>query len=99
LQEFKNGYLSVESVARVGNVYLKSEATVCIVECSERLGDAYEHKTANSNNIPDLDRPSGFQEVEATRFYDTRRMKMVRLSALRIGRLHDSGDILGTNLC
>jgi len=30
----------------------------------------------------------GFQEVEAPRFLDNRHMKMVRLSALRIGRLY-----------
>jgi len=43
LQELKNGYLSVESVARDGNVYFKSEVTVCMEEHSEQLADAYEH--------------------------------------------------------
>jgi hypothetical protein len=32
--------------------------------------------------------PSEFQEVEAPRFQDNRRMKVVRLSALRTGRLY-----------
>jgi hypothetical protein len=32
--------------------------------------------------------PGGFQEVEAPRFLDSRHMKVVRLSALRIGRLY-----------
>jgi len=41
-----------------------------------------------SNPITGLDRPCGFQEVEAPRFQDTRHMKVVRLSALRTGRLY-----------
>jgi hypothetical protein len=35
-----------------------------------------------------LDRPWGFQEVKAPRFQDNRHMKVVRLSALRTGRLY-----------
>jgi len=46
-----------------------------------------------SNPITDLDRPWGFQEVEAPRFRDSRHMKVVRLSALRTGRLP------GTHFC
>jgi hypothetical protein len=41
-----------------------------------------------SNPITDLDRPLGFQEVESPRFLDNRHMKVVRLSALRTGRLY-----------
>jgi hypothetical protein len=41
-----------------------------------------------SNPITGLDRPLGFQEVEAPRFQDNRHMKVVRLSALRTGRLY-----------
>ena len=37
--------------------------------------------------IKGLDRPRGFQ-VEAPRFQDNRHMKVVRLSALRTGRLY-----------
>ena len=39
----------------------------------------------NSNPITGLDRPWGFQEVEAARFQDSRHMKVVRLSALCTG--------------
>jgi hypothetical protein len=39
------------------------------------------------NLITGLDRPLGFQEFEAPRFLDNRHMKVVRLSALRTGRL------------
>ena len=39
-----------------------------------------------SDPITGLDRPWGFQEVEAPRFQDSRHMKVVRLSALRTGR-------------
>jgi hypothetical protein len=43
-----------------------------------------------------LDRPWGFQEVEAPEFQDSRHMKVVRLSALRNGRLYFLGDIPDT---
>ena len=51
-----------------------------------------------SNPITGLDRPRGFQEVEAPRFQDNRHMKVVRLSALRTGRLYPPGNITGTHL-
>ena len=41
-----------------------------------------------SNPITGLARPRGFQEDEAPRFQDNQRMKVVRLSALRTGRLY-----------
>jgi hypothetical protein len=43
---------------------------------------------SKSNPITSLDRPRGFQEVEAPRFQDNRHMKVVRLSARRIGRFY-----------
>jgi hypothetical protein len=39
----------------------------------------------------------GFQEVEAPEFLDNWHMKVVRLSALRNGRLYPAGRIPGTN--
>jgi len=41
-----------------------------------------------SNRITGLDRPRGFQEVEASKFKDIGHMKVVRLSALRTSRLY-----------
>ena len=41
-----------------------------------------------SNPITGLDRPRGFQEVEAPRFQDILHMKVARMSALRTGRLY-----------
>jgi len=41
-----------------------------------------------SNPITGLDRPWGFQEVEAPRFQYNRHLKVVRLSAIRVGRLY-----------
>jgi len=38
--------------------------------------------------VTGLERPKGFQEVEASRFQDNRHLKVVRLSALRTGRLY-----------
>jgi hypothetical protein len=52
-----------------------------------------------SNPITGLDRPLGFQEVEAPRFVDNRHMKVLRLSALRTGRLYPPGNIPGTHFC
>ena len=38
-----------------------------------------------------MDRPWGFQEAEAPRFQDDRHTKVVRMSALRTGRLYPQG--------
>jgi len=51
-----------------------------------------------------LDKPLGLLKVEASRFQDDRRKKVVRLSALCVGRLETlspppPGDIAGTNFC
>jgi hypothetical protein len=48
------------------------------------------------NPIAGLDRPRGFQEVEAPRFHDIRHMQMVSLSVLRTGRIDIPGNISGT---
>ena len=52
-----------------------------------------------SNPIIALDRPRGFQEVEAPRFQDSRHIKVVRLSALCTGRLYPPKSIPGTHFC
>jgi hypothetical protein len=44
-----------------------------------------------------LNKPWGFQEVEATRFQDNRHMKVVSLSALNTGHLYPQGNIPGTH--
>ena len=49
------------------------------------------------NPITGLDRPWVLQEIEAPRFEDNRHMKVVRLSALRTGRLYPPGNIPGTH--
>ena len=49
--------------------------------------------------ITGLDRPRGFQQVEAPRFQDIRHMKVVRLSALHTGRLYRPGNIPGIHFC
>jgi hypothetical protein len=41
-----------------------------------------------------LDKPFGFQEVEAPEFLDNRHMNVVRLSALRTGRLYPQEGFL-----
>jgi hypothetical protein len=52
-----------------------------------------------SNPITGLDRPLGFQEVEAPRFIDNRHTKVVKLSALRTDRLYPPRNIPGTYFC
>ena len=52
------------------------------------LAEQNSHCFRKSNPITGPDRPWGFQEVEAPTFHDNRHMKVVRLSALRTGRLY-----------
>jgi hypothetical protein len=56
--------------------------------CEDLESWTVEQSRMKSNPITGLDRPLGFQEVEAPRFLDNRHMKVVRLSALRTGRLY-----------
>jgi hypothetical protein len=44
--------------------------------------------TYKKHPITGLDRPFGFQEVEASRFLDNRHIKVVTLSALLIARIY-----------
>jgi len=53
-----------------------------------------EYVIRKNNPITGLDRPSGFQEIEASRFQDNRHMKVVRLSALRTGHLYPQKILL-----
>jgi hypothetical protein len=46
------------------------------------------YTSVKSNPITGLDRPWGFQAVEAPRFQDNWHMKVLRISALRTGRLY-----------
>jgi hypothetical protein len=43
--------------------------------------------------------PKSLQEFEAPRFLDSGHTKVVRLSAIPIGRLYPPGNILGTHFC
>ena len=56
-------------------------------------------KVKISDPCKDLERLCGFQEVEAPKFQDNRHIKVVRLSALRTGRLYHPGYIPSTHSC
>ena len=59
---------------------------VCALETEFCIFHA--HIKRQRNPITGLDRPRGFQEVEAPSFQDNQHMRVVRLSALRTGRLY-----------
>jgi len=52
-----------------------------------------------SNPITDLDRPRRLQEAQAASFQDSRHINVVRLSALRTGRLYPPENTPGTHFC
>jgi len=56
-------------------------------------------KQRQSNPITGLGRPSGVQEVEATRCQGNLHMKISRMSSLRTGLLYPPGNIPGTHFC
>jgi hypothetical protein len=68
-----------------------TKVTECIVIC---------HRHAYvSNPVKGVDRARVFRKVEPPRFKDSQNMKVVRLLALRTGRLYPLGNILGTHFC
>jgi len=52
-----------------------------------------------SNSYTGLERPWGFQEIEASSFQNSRLIKLIRLLALGTGHLYPPGDISGTHFC
>jgi hypothetical protein len=67
---------------------MQSDLSSLLLYSSGRKGKA------NSFPATGLDRPLGFLEVEAPEFLDNRHMKVVRLSALRTGRLYPQEEFL-----
>jgi hypothetical protein len=61
---------------------------ICIEMCGIEVIAPKEQDPVKSNHITGLDRPWGFQQVEAPRFQGSMHMKVVRLSALRRGCLY-----------
>ena len=73
----------------------------CVTVCHHISTGAYncKWKVKVNNPITGLYRPSAFQKVEAPRFQDNLHMMVVRLSALRNGRLYSPGNIPGNHFC
>ena len=81
---YYKGYVTVENSRLIASQLSGcNEARVCVVSLRiERIPDF------ETNPITGLYRTWGFEEDEAPRFQDSRHMKVVRLSALRTGRLY-----------
>jgi hypothetical protein len=71
-------------------------AKLCEVgsESVSTLGQTHTSCAVKSFPATGLDRPLGFQEVEAPEFLDNRHMKVVSLSALSTGRLYPQEEFL-----
>jgi hypothetical protein len=68
---------------------IKSELKHTLYKVSEERGPFAKYGVSNKSfPATGLDRSFGFQEVEVPEFLDNRHMKVVRLSALRTGRLY-----------
>ena len=70
-------------------IYKTHTIATLVISTTKRRVISYMQEPLKGKAIPitGLDRPWGFQEVEAPRFQDNRHMKVVWLSALRTGRL------------
>jgi len=80
--------------AEVLSCFVCVSVCVCVFERDSRV--KLKVKVKQSHYRPGQHR--GFQEVEAPKFQENRHMKMVRLSALRTGRLYQ-GNIPGNHSC
>jgi len=67
---------------------LYDDARTCQRQCKRDLVVYIKVKVKVKPPITGQDRPWGFQEVEGPRFHDNRHMNVVRLLALRTGRLY-----------
>ena len=63
------------------------------------MGAAWVQHAMCESAFTGLDRPLGFQEVQAPRFQDNQQTKMLRLSALKTGRLYSLANIPDTYFC
>jgi hypothetical protein len=81
------------------NMYTEESQVIVALFCIMQINTAHNQNTYRTRTVKvkvkeSLYRPRGFQEVEAPRYEDNRHMKVVRLSAIRTGRLNPPGSIL-----
>jgi hypothetical protein len=72
---------------KVVKKYLISELLIFLINVNPKYRNSVPQRV-QSNPITGLDRPRGFQQFQAPRFQDNRHMNVVRLSAVRTGRLY-----------
>jgi len=87
--KLRNGIMKLQVISRlypgIHHRRLKEKMNFCrIVQYSVLLNI----RTVKSNPITGMDRPWGFQEVQARRFQDSQHIKVVKLSALQTSRLY-----------
>jgi hypothetical protein len=93
LQSYQFNYV-LQTASRCTKLLLTTRPTFSLQYILDLIDSSRRNLTSNSNHITGLDRPWGFQEVEAPKFYHNRHMKVVRLSALRTGRQYSQEKFL-----
>jgi hypothetical protein len=84
--------VSLSGRGRCGSLVRSStdcDVSLCVIQCSNNpVHLQWGRYKLQSFPATGLERPSGFQEVEAAEFLDNRHRKVVRLSAQRTDRLY-----------
>jgi len=80
------------------NTYTHTYVRTCIRTCIDTYVNKYVKK-GKPIPLQVWTGPDLLQEVEAPRFQENQHMNVVKLSALRTGRIYPPGNIPGTHFC